>query len=362
MSSLADIRLPNYPAHLLFPSPSSDDRLLCLNPYNRHDGSKNSYALAYPNALPHNSTLLRGLTIVSDTLYRTENIWHGLSTIVPFVGWYQRNKCVNADRWVYFHHGQLRSKMANWVNALTEATTGDEVRIEDFEGYGGGAVCFEKAIVFRHLEQGLEREGRERVYDMMRCRAREYCGVKVNGGRIGVTLLLRVGGRAFKNESAVIGVFERGCAKVDGCAMKVAWSDNLTFCDQVSLLSETDILVTSHGAQMTNMIFMDKNSSVMEFFPKGWLEYAGVGQYVYRWLAAWSGMRHQGQWKEPLEGENCPHNDNFKCFAFYKDGKVGHDEAYFATFMARVLDEVKASKNATKQESKGSAACQYCGS
>ncbi|XP_020258186.1 uncharacterized protein LOC109834560 [Asparagus officinalis] len=235
--------------------------------------------------------------------------------------------------------------MANWVKTLAEATVGDEVRIEDFEGFGDGAVCFERAVEFRHLERGLEREGRERVYDMMRCRARDYCGVKVNGesgGEIRVTLLLRVGGRAFKNESAVIGVFERECGKVDGCGMKVR------------LLSETDILVSSHGAQMTNMIFMNKNSSVMEFFPKGWLEHAGVGQYVFKWMASWSGMRHQGQWKDQ-EGENCPYDNNSQCFNFYKDGKVGHDEAYFATWMADVLDEVKELKRSAKQEIKESA-------
>jgi capsular polysaccharide biosynthesis protein len=37
----------------------------------------------------------------------------------------------------------------------------------------------------------------------------------------------------------------------------------------VRLLSATDVLISAHGAQMTNMMFMDRNSSIMEFYPMG---------------------------------------------------------------------------------------------
>lgn len=121
---------------------------------------------------------------------------------------------------------------------------------------------------------------------------------------------------------------------------------------QVRLLSETDVLVTAHGAQMTNMIMMDKNSSVMEFFPKGWLELAGVGQYVFEWLANWAGMRHQGQWKDQ-EGDKCPFDNNVDCFSFYKNGKIGQDLPYFSNWMAKVLKEVMDYKlNGSETESK----------
>ncbi|PKU60132.1 hypothetical protein MA16_Dca028650 [Dendrobium catenatum] len=108
-------------------------------------------------------------------------------------------------------------------------------------------------------------------------------------------------------------------------------------------MSETDILISPHGAQMTNMIFMDKNSSVMEFFPKGWLELAGGGQYVFRWLADSAGMRHEGQWRDS-EGESCPFDDKDQCFTFYKDGTIGHDEAFFSQWAAQVLQETKVRK------------------
>lgn len=106
-------------------------------------------------------------------------------------------------------------------------------------------------------------------------------------------------------------------------------------------MSSTDILASPHGAQLTNLFFMDKNSSVMEFFPKGWLEFAGPGQYALHWIAAGSGMRHKGAWRDP-DGEECPDRSNpSKCFAFYKGGRIGHDEGYFAKWAAEVIGEMK---------------------
>ncbi|GAB4861322.1 hypothetical protein Ancab_036483 [Ancistrocladus abbreviatus] len=54
-----------------------------------------------------------------------------------------------------------------------------------------------------------------------------------------------------------------------------------------------------------NMIFMDRNSSVMEFFPKGWLELAGMCQYCYRWLADQAGKKHPSAWRGKLDKKNA---------------------------------------------------------
>lgn len=89
-------------------------------------------------------------------------------------------------------------------------------------------------------------------------------------------------------------------------------------------MRKTDILISPHGAQLTNMILMNRNSSVMEFFPKGWLELAGIGQYVHHWLASWSGMRHQGAWRDP-DGPPCPYSpDDRRCMSVYKGGTIGY--------------------------------------
>ncbi|XP_021825021.1 uncharacterized protein LOC110766073 [Prunus avium] len=338
-----------------FPSPSSHGRLLCLKGRDNHDGSWNSYALAFPEALPHNTTLMKGLTFVSYNHYNYDNIWHGLSAVVPFVSWHIKSSCAVPDRWVLYHWGEIRARMGVWLGSLMEATFNGAPRVEVFDDVEEGrAVCFEKAVVMRHNEGGMSREKRLEVYDQMRCKARLYCNVSLDEQnyknthsvtkRIGVTLFMRTGPRSFKNDSAVIGIFERECAKVDGCRLMVAYSNNLTFCDQVKVMSLTDILVSPHGAQLTNMFLMNRNSSVMEFFPKGWLKLAGVGQYVYHWIASWSGMRHKGAWRDP-DGDTCQYGeDDRRCMSIYKHGKIGHNETYFAEWTRNVIDEVKTRK------------------
>ena len=123
-------------------------------------------------------------------------------------------------------------------------------------------------------------------------------------------------------------------------------------------MSSTDILVSPHGAQLTNMFLMDRNSSVMEFFPKGWLKLAGVGQYVYQWIASWSGMRHQGAWRDP-DGEACPYSeDDRRCMSVFKNGRIGYNETYFTEWARSVLTEVKMRK--MEEASKESATFSGC--
>ncbi|KAJ6741038.1 GLYCOSYLTRANSFERASE [Salix purpurea] len=355
MSSMNDTHEEGEVQYQQFPSEPSKGRLLCFKGKDTRDGSWNSYALAWPEALPINAKLLKGLTFVSYNHYDYGNIWHGLSATASFVAWHIRNGCESPNRWILYHWGELRFTMALWLRILAEATYGGAPYIERFEGIDDGQpVCFEKAVVMRHNEGGMSRNRRVETYDLMRCRARMFCNVSLEGRIaevnkqglpvIGMTLLLRTGARSFKNESAVIGILEKECAKIDGCRLMVAYSSNLTFCEQVKLMSLTDILATPHGAQLTNLFLMDRNSSIMEFFPKGWLELAGVGQYVFHWLASWSGMRHQGTWRDP-DGDECPYGeDGRRCMSLYKNGKIGFNETELTEWTKKVLNEEKLKK------------------
>ncbi|PON70525.1 Transmembrane protein [Trema orientale] len=355
MSSLNDTREENEAEYLYFPSESSKGRLLCIKGNDTEDGTKNSYALAWPECLPDSATLLSGLTFVSDTYYDYENLWHGVSAIAPFVGWSLKNGCSKPTRWVLFHWGELRDRMGTWIHNITQANFG-EVFIERFSGEGGdGPYCFEEAVVMRHNVGKMGKERKLHVFDMLRCKARLFCGLSP-GGRgkevnrrgqpvIRLTLLMRRGSRSFKDPAAVITVFARECAMVEGCIMEVSQSEDLSFCDQVKVMTNTDIVVSPHGAQLTNMLFMDRNSRIMEFFPKGWLELAGVGQYAHHWMAEMSGMDHTGSWWETLGEKECPNPQNdLECFNFYKDGQVGHNETYFAEWARTVLNQVRTSK------------------
>ncbi|XP_034702437.1 uncharacterized protein LOC117927134 [Vitis riparia] len=349
MSSLYDTHVEGEVQYQQYPSAASRGRLLCIKGRDTHDGARNSYALAWTDALPRNATFLTGLTFVSYNHYDYDNIWHGLSAMVPFVAWHLRDgQCAVPARWVLYHWGELRIKMGPWVKSLMEVTFGGSMNMEEFGDSGDeGVACFEEAVVMRHNEGGMSRERRLEVYDMMRCKAREYCNVR-NEGRglavIGLTMLMRTGARSFRNESAVVGIFQRECGKVEGCNLTVAYAHNLTFCQQVKLMSLTDIVVSAHGAQLTNLFLMDKNSSVMEFFPKGWLKLAGVGQYVFHWFASWSGMKHEGAWRDP-NGDDCPYpEDDRRCMSIYKNGRIGYNDTFFEEWARNVLMKVKTRK------------------
>ncbi|KAK9098050.1 hypothetical protein Syun_025095 [Stephania yunnanensis] len=376
MSSLNDTFEEGETQHIYFPSETSKGRLLCINGRNQHDGSMNSYGLAWPGSLPSTATLLPGLTFVSDTYYDHENLWHGLCAVTPFVGWHMKNQCrEKPTRWVLFHQGEVRTRTGSWVQNIMRATFEEEMKVEYFNQESNssssykGAYCFEKAVVMRHNEGKMGQERRLKVYNMLRCKTRQFCNMDFKDDStssrdkpvIRLTLLMRKGARSFKNESAVIQIFKRECERVENCKLTVAQSENLGFCDQVKLLSSTDIVATPHGAQLTNMVFMDRNSSVMEFFPKGWLKHAGVGQYVFQWLASWAGISHEGAWWDP-NGESCPYPENdFRCFTeIYKNGRVGYNESYFADWARRVIDAAKAKKQAqaSNLQHEGSSNCE----
>ncbi|KAL8109850.1 hypothetical protein AgCh_025808 [Apium graveolens] len=355
MSSMYDTHEKGEVQYQQFPSNSSKGRLLCIKGHDNHDGAWNSYALAWPEGLPRNATLMKGLTFISNNHYNYDNLWHGLSALAPFVAWKIKNHCATPSRWILYHQGELRYKIGSWLKSLMEATYSATLNIESFEGFGDDQpICFEKAVVMRHNEGGMFGEKIMQVYDLIRCKARLHCNVSLDGnieGRIGMTLFMRTGARSFRNESEVVRIFSGECRQVEGCQIMVARSNNLTFCEQVQLMSSTDILISPHGAQLTNLFLMDKNSSVMEFYPKGWLNLAGVGQFVYKRMTIWSGMKHQGAWRDP-NGDHCPYSENDRrCMSIYKDGKIGYNETQFAEWGKNVLNEVKRKK--TEDASQG---------
>lgn len=351
MSSINDTVEDNMPLYVHFPSKETNGRVLCLAGNDSSNGTKNSYALAWRDSLPHGATLLGGFTVVSDTFYDHSNLWHGQSAVLPIVGWY-KIKGVEPTRFILYHKGELRSNMGNWVQSVVDSVFGKRISYETFDdGSQPHPTCFEDAVVFRHNEGGMPKLERREAYDLIRWRARKRCNISTtprSPATFGLTLFLRKGARSFKNDSAVIEVFKKECDKVGGCKLGVASPDNLSFCDQVKLMSETGVLVTQHGAQLTNMIFMDRNSSIMEFFPKAWLGYAGVGQYVYHWMADWAGMRHEGAWRDEMDEAKdiTDHTCSFppresRCFMYYKDRQIGHNQTYLAHWACRVLRRFK---------------------
>lgn len=155
--------------------------------------------------------------------------------------------------------------MGLWLQNLMEANLG-KVLVEELDK-GEGPYCFEKAVVMRHNVGKMGKEKKLQVSDLLRCKARVFCGINPTGrGKevgvrgepiIRVTLLMRGGSRSFKDPIAVISIFARECAVVDGCMLEVVQSEDLSFCDQVCPLlhyfSRGKVLVLGIGMCMLHL-------------------------------------------------------------------------------------------------------------
>ncbi|KAJ7284274.1 hypothetical protein O6H91_04G123200 [Diphasiastrum complanatum] len=95
----------------------------------------------------------------------------------------------------------------------------------------------------------------------------------------------------------------------------------------------THILISAHGAQLTDSIFMNPRS-------QGWLELAGGGQCIYRNLAEWVGLQHEGYWRDPYTPD-CPKpNDPVQCFSFCKDQKLGINATRIGEWLDQVIQDL----------------------
>ncbi|XP_031504984.1 uncharacterized protein LOC116267421 [Nymphaea colorata] len=341
---------------LRLPSNASKQRILCVKGRDHSDGTKNGYGLAWRDYLPPNSTLLHGLTFVAENYWDYGNLWHGLMALGPFVLWNNNNESVMPKRIVLYHKGEVVHGMVSWISEVLHSVMGYKLPL-DILDYGNGPICFEQSLVYRHSFGSLSQQKRSEAFDVIRSKARAFCNITIATNRndtpdFNFTLLTRAGARSFKNESVVSSIFENECSKIRGCQFRNIRANGLSFCDQVSFLSTTHVLVTVHGAQLTNMIFMPKGSHIMEIFPKGWLEFAGIGQYVFHWLADWAGMKHEGTWRD-TEGPEClrPEKERLECFSIYKNGQVGYNQTALSRWSADVLKKASSSISAASDTS-----------
>eukprot|EP00546_Thalassionema_frauenfeldii_P001191 CAMPEP_0178930474 /NCGR_PEP_ID=MMETSP0786-20121207/21248_1 /TAXON_ID=186022 /ORGANISM="Thalassionema frauenfeldii, Strain CCMP 1798" /LENGTH=364 /DNA_ID=CAMNT_0020606991 /DNA_START=217 /DNA_END=1308 /DNA_ORIENTATION=+ len=51
----------------------------------------------------------------------------------------------------------------------------------------------------------------------------------------------------------------------------VAYFEGASFRDQAKFFSQTDIVISPHGAQLTGMVFMPDNGALLEIYPVGWV-------------------------------------------------------------------------------------------
>lgn len=341
------------PEFFIFPQGENEPRLLCLRGNNTSDGAQNSYALAIKEEIPTGVELVPGMTLLSDTFWDFNNPWHSMYNLLQFVYWRGDSRCSHADNLLLFHQGEYRTTMGSWIKSILQASglPSSPRSIDALVASNGmrpPTVCFEKAVVSRSGIGGMKRRLLSRMFKEARCQARRACNIHVDGAtegdftstsnqRVNVTLVVRKGARGFVDEAAWQRVVKEQCEAVLYCSWSIMYVANLSFCQQVEAMSHTNILLSVHGAQLANIIFMPPGGSVMEMFPLGWLEMAGHGQYIYRNLAKWVDLQHEGYWRDPTTPP-CPNSSDVgACFSHYKDQPLNINVSYIEKWLGDVI-------------------------
>ncbi|KAH7296346.1 hypothetical protein KP509_26G019900 [Ceratopteris richardii] len=346
---------------------AEDKRLLCLRGNSTFDGARNFYALAYKEQLSNTMMVIPGVTLISETIWEYANPWHAMYNLLPFLFWRINDRCSQAHKLLLFNKGKYRTTASSWVTSLMKATglpwKPSDINLVAREHSGSWSssqiptMCFEQAIVSRRGISTVLHSIRRRMSMEASCQARRTCNIHEKNSaadgeaaarmkykrQLNVTLLMRSGGRSFRNEQEWEQVVAEECKASANCSWSSIHSDNLTFCEQVEVLSHTDILISSHGAQLVNMIFMPKGASVMEMFPGGWFELAGNGQYIYRTFANSLGLHHEGYWRDPST-PRCPNPSKPRpCFLHYKSAQIGINATHIANWLRNVIEKQQTS-------------------
>ena len=232
------------PEIFIYPStkdPISHGRLLCIRGNNTSKGSQNHYAFAYMGTLPPSASMVLGTTLISDSTFDFVNPWHSMFNLFQFLLWKVESKtslgqCPHVSHLLLFHHGEYRTSVGPWISNLLKAFS---FPTSVLPLNSNNPVCFEQAIVSRRGIASMERPLRRRMYDEARCQAQASCGVIVpprdtsSLPQVRITLMIRAGGRSFKNEEAWKRVVKEQCEKAKDCNWSTMYVANLNFCEQV---------------------------------------------------------------------------------------------------------------------------------
>lgn len=93
--------------------------------------------------------------------------------------------------------------------------------------------------------------------------------------------------RKIKNENELIDT-----VKMDypNALVKGVQFDQLSFKQQLEIVSATDILIAMHGAGLAHVLFLPGHAGVLEFYPLYWLR--TPGNVYFRSMARWRGLKY----------------------------------------------------------------------
>lgn len=140
------------------------------------------------------------------------------------------------------------------------------------------------------LQQGIVFQTKEHAA-VFRRGVQAYYNISAEGCRVGKTEpVIAILNRQTKSRRTIVNAkrLQQYFQKLTSHPVNIVTFENKTFLEQISFMSQTDILVSPHGAQLTSINFMPAPcGAVFEVFPPGYYV-----PHFFGPLAVTSGLRH----------------------------------------------------------------------
>jgi Glycosyltransferase 61 len=156
---------------------------------------------------------------------------------------------------------------------------GDHVSDDKEENGKATMLCFDELVVLGALELNLPfiagivdaNAFRDYVYETMGV---DHAAIEPGPNTaLKITVLMRATNRWILNLKELLSLLETmGIADVPWLQSHVLELEDMSFVEQVAVMAETDILISPHGAALTNLIFMRPHSAVIELMTSPWYE------------------------------------------------------------------------------------------
>ncbi|KAI5069393.1 hypothetical protein GOP47_0015694 [Adiantum capillus-veneris] len=214
---------------------------------------------------------IKGLQMVADlTLMPTgkvgPNPHHEAEKVVPAILFSQLSEFRNSSLY-WFANPNDPLMISKWSLGLLDVFSKD-LKVEYMPPVGKEEppVCFEDAILFAGLTNSGYMPNVE-THDWFRNRILEHCNVPITKANMPVRDVVIVhrpnSSRNIRNYEAVKNRLEAELQVPVKMAVPGPWS----FCNQVKLVAEADIVLTPHGSQNANLLVVRPGSSIFEVFP-----------------------------------------------------------------------------------------------
>ena len=184
-----------------------------------------------------------------------ENPFHYAESVMPFFSFLKREDVEHMNDAVLF---RSKPKIGSWIAGF-EAQVFSNMTVQ-YSSELEHAMCAERVVVGGTIISLLEGAYHAELFRTLVYRRLMIIPRKISE-RVRVTLLQRT--KRFLTNSLDM----ESMLRMTGALIRVENLDELTFSEQVELMSSTDLLISPHGAGLTNIIFMQQERAVIELFP-----------------------------------------------------------------------------------------------